>query len=247
MSISKKIRFEVFKRDGFKCVYCGKSPPDCILELDHINPISQGGEDDINNLIAACFDCNRGKTNIPLQKIPPTLQDNLEILKEKEIQLKEYNRYLQKIRNRRFKEMEEINSIYSETFKEWTLSEHFYTTTLKPFFEHLPKIEIVEAMRISCSRISDKDNVIKYFCGICWNKIKSKTDPTYKIKKQLIGVWKSQPRGSGYLKKGILDLWLKNYTRDQIAEAMIKVRGIWSELFQILGGCQSRGPIDGSN
>ncbi len=33
-SISKKIRFEIFKRDAFSCQYCGKSAPDVILHID---------------------------------------------------------------------------------------------------------------------------------------------------------------------------------------------------------------------
>ena len=65
MSITKKLRFEVFKRDGFKCAYCGKNPPQVTLEVDHIDPKSKGGKDDINNLVSACFDCNRGKKAIP--------------------------------------------------------------------------------------------------------------------------------------------------------------------------------------
>ena len=59
--ISKSTRFEVFKRDSFTCQYCGKSAPDVVLEVDHINPVSKGGDNDISNLITACFDCNRGK------------------------------------------------------------------------------------------------------------------------------------------------------------------------------------------
>lgn len=55
MSISKKIRFEVFKRDNFTCQYCGKNPPNIVLEIDHINPISKNGDDNINNLITSCF------------------------------------------------------------------------------------------------------------------------------------------------------------------------------------------------
>lgn len=57
----KKDRFEVFKRDSFKCQYCGASAPEKILEVDHINPVSKGGDNSITNLITACFDCNRGK------------------------------------------------------------------------------------------------------------------------------------------------------------------------------------------
>lgn len=59
--LSKKIRFEVFKRDGFTCQYCGRMAPDVILEVDHINPVSGGGDNDIMNLITSCQDCNRGK------------------------------------------------------------------------------------------------------------------------------------------------------------------------------------------
>ena len=59
--ISKSTRFEVFKRDSFTCQYCGKSATDVVLEVDHINPVSKGGDNDISNLITACFDCNRGK------------------------------------------------------------------------------------------------------------------------------------------------------------------------------------------
>lgn len=64
--LSKKIRFEVFKRDKFTCQYCGRKAPDVILEVDHIKPISKGGTNDLMNLVTACKDCNRGKTNIEL-------------------------------------------------------------------------------------------------------------------------------------------------------------------------------------
>ena len=60
-SISKKIRFEIFKRDSFTCQYCGRMAPDAVLEVDHINPVVSGGDNDIMNLITSCFDCNGGK------------------------------------------------------------------------------------------------------------------------------------------------------------------------------------------
>jgi len=59
--LSKKIRFEVFKRDSFTCQYCGKSAPNVVLHVDHITPVSKDGDNDITNLITACFDCNMGK------------------------------------------------------------------------------------------------------------------------------------------------------------------------------------------
>ena len=61
--ISKKLRFEVLKRDGFKCQYCGKCAVDVILHIDHILPVSKGGDNSIVNLITSCIDCNLGKSN----------------------------------------------------------------------------------------------------------------------------------------------------------------------------------------
>jgi hypothetical protein len=62
-AISKKIRFEVMKRDSFKCQYCGRSAPEIILVIDHIHPVADGGDNNITNLITSCFDCNAGKSD----------------------------------------------------------------------------------------------------------------------------------------------------------------------------------------
>ena len=172
VSINKKIRFEVFKRDGFVCAYCGRTPPEITLEVDHIEPKSAGGSDDINNLITSCFDCNRGKRNIKLDKIPSRIDENLQILKEKEDQLKEYKKYIKKIERRIEKDIEKINSVYTNYFEGWEFSDKFKVATLKTFLKHLPVNEIIDSLHLACSKKDDKDDVIPYFCGICWNKIK---------------------------------------------------------------------------
>lgn len=59
--LGKKIRFEVFKRDKFTCQYCGSKAPDVVLHVDHIQPVAEGGSDDLMNLITSCVDCNSGK------------------------------------------------------------------------------------------------------------------------------------------------------------------------------------------
>ncbi len=82
-TLSKKIRFEVFKRDSFTCQYCGRSAPDVILEVDHINPVANGGDNDIMNLITSCRDCNRGKGKTELS--------DSETIKKKKEQLDELN------------------------------------------------------------------------------------------------------------------------------------------------------------
>lgn len=59
--ISKKVRFEVFRRDGFTCQYCGAKPPEAVLHVDHIVPVAEGGGNEMTNLATACQECNLGK------------------------------------------------------------------------------------------------------------------------------------------------------------------------------------------
>lgn len=62
-----RLRFLVMKRDGFKCVICGKAPattPGVELHIDHIHPWSKGGETILENLQTLCSVCNIGKSNL---------------------------------------------------------------------------------------------------------------------------------------------------------------------------------------
>ena len=57
-------RFEVFKRDGYRCQICGaKADNNRQLEVDHKVPVAKGGSNELSNLWTLCFDCNRGKSD----------------------------------------------------------------------------------------------------------------------------------------------------------------------------------------
>ena len=59
--IPRKLRHEVFKRDGYRCRECGASKDETSLEIDHIVPVAKGGTNDIDNLQTLCRECNRMK------------------------------------------------------------------------------------------------------------------------------------------------------------------------------------------
>ncbi len=58
-----KKRFSILERFNFTCMYCGRKPPEVILEVDHIHPRSKGGKNEKENLTVACRECNVGKSN----------------------------------------------------------------------------------------------------------------------------------------------------------------------------------------
>lgn len=45
MSISKSLRYEVFRRDNHTCRYCGGTTPEVRLTIDHVTPVTLGGTD----------------------------------------------------------------------------------------------------------------------------------------------------------------------------------------------------------
>lgn len=64
MAISRRLRFEILRRDGHRCRYCGAAAPDVTLTVDHVIPDTLGGGDDPTNLVTACTACNAGKSSI---------------------------------------------------------------------------------------------------------------------------------------------------------------------------------------
>lgn len=67
-STGKRLRFEILKRDGFRCKYCGVTSAASMLHVDHVVAVSDGGTNDPANLVTACIDCNGGKSNIDLSE-----------------------------------------------------------------------------------------------------------------------------------------------------------------------------------
>ncbi len=62
--IKPSLRFEILRRDNYRCQMCGVTAKDgATLEIDHITPVSKGGTNDADNLQVLCRDCNAGKSD----------------------------------------------------------------------------------------------------------------------------------------------------------------------------------------
>lgn len=179
-SIGKRSRFEIFKRDKFACQYCGRTPPSVILEIDHIAPVSKGGKSDSINLITACFDCNRGKADIPLNQIPPSLDSQIQEQKDRRKQVLAYNKFLLSSRKADEAEIVELGKYWYNQFREQNkyCFGQSRQISVKTFLKHMAQAEIMDAMDIAISRQrpngDDDDRTFRYFCGVCWKIIKEK-------------------------------------------------------------------------
>lgn len=173
-SLSKKTRFEVFKRDLFKCGYCGKEVgPGIILEIDHIIPVSQGGNNNMENLITSCFDCNRGKSKNLLSSVDKRTKisfDKASNLKEQKDQVLAFLEF-----QNSQKEIE--NQLCEQAIEPLMKSECYlpngWAKSVLYFISNLGIAEVYSSAKISMETKRVWDNKkFTYFCGICHNKIK---------------------------------------------------------------------------
>jgi 5-methylcytosine-specific restriction endonuclease McrA len=188
--LSQRTRFEVFKRDKFTCQYCGRTPPAAVLHVDHVVPVAGGGPDDQANLVTSCADCNLGKSDVPLAALHRPLQEQMEETQERREQMAAYNDFLTTLRNDEALLMEQLGLYW---FNKYKGRRNLYVFgdarigSIRNFIRLLPAAEIYEAMDIACEHIYAQRREgdykrWKYFCGICWHKIRrlEGTEPEHK-------------------------------------------------------------------
>lgn len=182
-STGKRLRFNVFKRDRFTCQYCGRTPPTVVLVTDHILPVASGGETVEHNLITSCETCNQGKAAGLLTTVPESIALQLAKQVERHEQLREFNRFLLKVRRELDATAVEITRYWDEAAgndpndSDPDFNRRERLATFKRFLGLLPHAEVFEAVDIAMGRKPPTHTdryTFKYFCGVCWNKIKER-------------------------------------------------------------------------
>lgn len=172
IQISKKTRFEVFKRDGFVCQYCGATPPAVILHVDHIHPVAEGGANDQDNLVTACESCNLGKGARTLSSAPMALSDKAAEVAEREAQLRGYHEIMEARRARVEDDCWRVAEIFMKQCGKDSINKADFQS-IKNFVNKVGVHECLDAMEAAVARIPwGGYRCFKYFCGICWSKIK---------------------------------------------------------------------------
>jgi hypothetical protein len=173
-TISKKLRFEVFKRDSFKCQYCGRVAPDVILNVDHIDPVASEGSNDILNLITSCFDCNAGKSDRKLSDDSAMVKqrDQLESLQERREQLEMMIEWKKGLDDLDDEAVDKLLDYWKSLAPGWSLKQEFRGKFSKLIRKFGVKA-IMDAMRIAADQyvVFDGKTATCDSWGIAWGKI----------------------------------------------------------------------------
>jgi len=149
--------------------------PDVKLTIDHVNPKALGGSDSPDNLVAACKDCNAGKTSVHpgAEIVADVAQDAVRwaaamkgAIEIRATQRAARDEYVDVVDERWLGYTYTVDGSHLERPTDWRHSiQHFYEVGL-------PLEEIVESVDIAATRYSvSGDQKWRYTCGIAWKKL----------------------------------------------------------------------------
>ena len=190
MAISKRLRFEVFRRDNYTCRYCGAKAPDAPMRIDHVLPVALGGTDDADNLVTACQDCNSGKTSIA---------PGSPLVAEVEADALRWAEAVKAASGKASADHAAVGDYREKFYGAW----HSYTTpapmdetwrsSIESFRSRGLPVEMLvdaahKAMSMSYIKPADK---FRYMCGIAWSAIR-------KIERDARETFQATPSGSAH-------------------------------------------------
>lgn len=170
-AISRRLRFEILRRDDHACRYCGVRVPDVVLTIDHVVPVALGGTDDPSNLVAACKDCNAGKTS--------SSPDASLVAQATEDALR-WSAAMQVAAGLALDEVEKANTYISDVDAAWLKwgdgviprPSDWGRTVRHWYSAGLPAALVVDAIELAMTnRQVEHHSVWRYACGIAWKRL----------------------------------------------------------------------------
>lgn len=188
MAVTKRTRYEVLRRDGHRCRYCGASADDQPLTIDHVVPVSLGGSDDPSNLVAACRDCNAGKasSNPDAEAVAQVADDAIRWAAAMEKAAENYSAERRRV--------DEDAARFESSWSQWKVGtsavplDSGWRSSLHAMrAAGLPLDEAISLVRVAMESQAAPANKFRYFCGCAWTAIRQIRDEARKYVGQLDG------------------------------------------------------------
>lgn len=189
-AVSKKTRFEVFKRDSFTCQYCGRKAPDVVLHIEHINPVSKGGKNTLMNLVTSCVECNLGKgaRSLSDNSSVTKVQKQAEVLQERREQIEMMRDWHMSLLDQGNEEVEAVNDLFKAlTNNERVISES-YKTDIKKMIDKFGLDTVLASLRDGSTSYGDPIKALNKLGGIC----ACKSNPFYRRRAYIAAILKSK-------------------------------------------------------
>ncbi|MGW3298436.1 HNH endonuclease [Streptomyces rubiginosohelvolus] len=182
MAVSKRLRYEILRRDNHTCRYCGATAPNAPLRVDHVTPVALGGTDTPGNLVTSCEPCNSGKSSATVDSaVVDGVSDDAirwaEAMKKAAAELSEQNQPKLDYRN-----------AFESEWNSWTypsagkrLNHELpadWKTSLDRFRQAGLPVEVWPDIieRAMVNKTVKADNLFRYCCGIAWRMVNELQD-----------------------------------------------------------------------
>lgn len=190
MAVSKRLRFEILRRDNHTCRYCGDTAPNVALKVDHVIAVALGGTDEPGNLVTACQDCNSGKSSMTIDGV---IVDDVE---QRAIEWGAAMKYAAQERMQEEADRQELwgwfNMIWCQAAEEYNLMNQWHPNGPDVPPDWIDSVAQFLAAGLSRYAIADLVDVAmrsqagsrgkwKYFCGCCWKQVRALQDRAMEI------------------------------------------------------------------
>ena len=208
MAVSKRLRYEILRRDNHTCRYCGASAPDVTLRVDHVTPVALGGTDDPTNLVTSCEPCNNGKSSASpdAHHVAAVSEDALrwaaamkqaaDDLREQETPKLEYRDAFLAEWNRWHLGKDEDKKVPLPN--DWKQAIERFRVAGIPVWMWADVVDAAMA-----NEKVKPENTFRYVCGIAWNKVTALQAEARRI----VGAATHEPVAGDALIQAALDVW----------------------------------------
>jgi len=172
MAVSRRLRYEILRRDDHACRYCGARAPEVTLTVDHVKPVALGGGAEPSNLVTACRDCNSGKSSVPADA------PLVDAVSDDAIRWAAAMNRAADLQLLRLTDMRTYRTKFLEDWNAWTYGyegerlnfdlPNNWEQSLDQFRDRGVDSDLIsEAVDVALGRYNVKDR-FAYFCGVVW-------------------------------------------------------------------------------
>lgn len=231
-AVSKKLRFEVFKRDSFTCQYCGMKAPDVVLHIEHITPVSKGGKNTLMNLVTSCVGCNLGKGARTLadNSVVTKSQKQAEILQERREQIEMMRDWHMSLVEQKNSEVEAVNDLFCALTNNERIISESHKPVIKKLLDKFGLDTVLTSLREGSTSYGDPIKALSKLGGIC----ACRTNPFYRRRAYIVAILKSKV--SYWKNERFMPAFKRGYDAagdgyfDFMEDWAKKFNGSWSEM-----------------